>query len=505
MRRTARALRWAALGTAAALGMAACAAPSGQQAGQRRHEQASAQAPSSPPPAPFEPAPVVWGPCDGGVARPGERFELACAEVVVPLDYDRPDGKKIAIAISRTRAKAAHDPLGPLLMNPGGPGSPGLSTGPILAGEMPAAVAERFDVIGFDPRGVGRSGQLNCVDATAIDTLAGLPDLRGAGAPARAEAAQRAVSQACAAALGPALAFYSTVDTARDMESIRRALAAPKISYLGFSYGTFLGAVYAHLYPGAVRAMVLDSPVDFTRPRAEFFEGVASSSEEVFDQFAAWAARGPDAARLRDLRPRLAALIARDARAVDVRDVFGKLRRYEQWPRLADVLASALDGQRPPPPKPPSPQGASALRTVWCDDQPPALRVRTDEAARFAREWPERSPIFGASFANQSFPGLLDCAGWPEPAHPAGPGLISGTGAPPLLVVSGLHDPNTPHRWAQAFVAEVDSAVLLSTQRPGHAQYLGQSAARGCLNRGVEDYLTELRLPAEGTVCPIDG
>ncbi|MGL6236409.1 MAG: alpha/beta fold hydrolase [Segniliparus sp.] len=489
-------LRRAAAFAAVLLSGAACAVPPAPPP--PRPPQAA-----QPEPAPFDPEPVAWGPCGEGVAQPGERFVLDCASVAVPLDYGRPDGRRIAVAISRTRAKAAHDPLGPLFVNPGGPGSPGLSTGPHLAAEMPPEVADRFDVIGFDPRGTGRSGQALCVDAAAIDRLAALPDLRQPGAAERAEAAQRAVNQGCVAALGPAAAHDGTEEAARDMESVRRALGAPQISYLGFSYGTFLGAVYAHLYPGAVRAMALDSPVDFTRPRAEFFDGVVASSDEVFDQFATWAARSPQAARLADLRPRLAALVARNPRAVDVRDIFGKLRRYEQWPQLADVLVRALDGLPPAPPKPPSLPGASALRAVWCDDQPAALRVDAATAARLAGEWSERSPIFGASFANQSFPGLLDCAGWPEPARPAA--SIDATGSAPLLVVSGLHDPNTPHSWAEAFVAATKTGVLLSTARPGHAQYLGQDVAEGCLNRGVEEYLTALRLPAPGTVCPIDG
>ena len=474
----------------------------------------------------FRPGPLAWGTCDGKQSFDDElvfgsqedrqdfhqRFTVSRGVVEVPVDYDRPEGEKIALTLVRARSKKAHDSLGPLLLSPGGPGASGLSTALRVARSAAERVSERFDFIGFDQRGIGCSDQVDCWAKDAQRRVDDPPDLRIPGAAEEAMAEYRTINQRCAERVGPKLAHYSTYEAARDMESIRVALGADRITYLGYSYGTFLGAVYAHVYPRSLRAAVLDSPTDNTHPATQRWEDSVRGWEEGLSEFLDWAASRPDLGLPPDARERLVGLAEQgDNVGLRVPDFFGKLGSYPNWPQLAKDLGDFLSSAAGPPN---APGGASwsAPDDFWesnhvidCDDIAPGARADGQTVARFAEEWPRRYPMLGSDSLNWPNTTLLGCVGLPDPAHPAAPDMMDATGSPPILVVSGMHDVLTPHRLAEPFVAALRTGVLLSTQRPGHGQYLHQEKADGCLNTAVDDYLLDGALPARGAVCPLDG
>ncbi|MGL6235872.1 MAG: alpha/beta fold hydrolase [Segniliparus sp.] len=472
----------------------------------------------------FHPQPVSWGACDGNLSFDGElgsawsatekgredfhrRFTIAFSVVRVPVDYDRPEGEKIGLTLVRVRSRKAHDSLGPLLISPGGPGDSGLWEAGFAAWAAPEQVSERFDYIGFDQRGVGCSGQVSCWERGAQRRIDLPADLREPGAVGEAAKVWRAVNERCARQLGARLGHYSTYEAAQDMESIRVALGAERITYLGYSYGAFLGAVYAHLHPRSLRAAVLDSPIDNTRPMTEFWEETARARDEGFSEFLDWAGQRKELGLPVDARTRLADLADRGARlGLRVPAFYDKLNLRSHWPQLVKDLRDLLGQTTDPQPAQwyePDVVGESR-HVIGCDDQAPGSRLDEGKAAEFAEAWPERYPLLGTNVLNWNQPALLECAGWPEPAHPATPGMMDATGSPPILVVSGLHDPNTAHRLAGPFTTALRTGFLLSTEHPGHAQYLNQEKADGCLNTAVEDYLVAGKLPAPGTTCPAD-
>jgi pimeloyl-ACP methyl ester carboxylesterase len=207
------------------------------------------------------PAPAVptldWQPCDSG---------FFCATATVPLDYAHPTGATIRLAVIKHPATDPAHRIGSVFFNPGGPGAPGVASLPLLYGRFPAAVRARFDVVSFDPRGIGQSTDLRCFDTIGQEQqlLSGAP----AGYPIGAAQQQAwentyaTFDKACAAHAGPLLAHDTTADVARDMDLLRQAVGDPTMNYIGTSYGTYLGATYANLFPGKVRAMTLDANVD---------------------------------------------------------------------------------------------------------------------------------------------------------------------------------------------------------------------------------------------------
>ncbi|MFJ3905416.1 alpha/beta hydrolase [Streptomyces sp. NPDC090025] len=253
---------------------------------------ATATAASEPEPSARPIAPVTWTDC------PTKAYpRLQCATLRVPLDHDDPAGRSIALALTRV-PHTARVSQGPLLVNPGGPGGSGRTLAGFVAAALPPKVAAGYDVIGFDPRGVGRSEPaLNCrpghFDPVRPDSVPGGADVERAGLD-RAQA----FAKACGDKYADVLPYIDTVSTARDMDAIRKAVGAPRLSYLGYSYGTYLGAVYARLYPERVRRMALDSVVN---PQGVWYEDNLAQ-DQAFDtrhkDFSAWVARNDASYRL---------------------------------------------------------------------------------------------------------------------------------------------------------------------------------------------------------------
>ncbi|WP_279583251.1 alpha/beta fold hydrolase [Fodinicola feengrottensis] len=208
-------------------------------------------------------APVAWKPCPDVIADVGQgqadaRFSYSCGTVTVPQDWAKPTGPTFQLELLRVRSKNQTNRIGSLLVNPGGPGASGLGLAVDLAGSIPAAVTGRFDLVGFDPRGIGRSAPVRCIPNPVKDqsTEQTVDPVSQSEFDQQVTLSKR-IGQLCQQAYPNTLGLFSTEQTARDLDAIRAGVGDSKITYLGFSYGTELGAVYAHLFPANIRAFVL--------------------------------------------------------------------------------------------------------------------------------------------------------------------------------------------------------------------------------------------------------
>lgn len=455
---------------------------------------------------------LTWTDC-------GPSFE--CATLAVPLDYTHPAGRKISIALVRLPAADPAKRIGALVVNPGGPGGSGVEFVESSAeGLFSQELRDHFDIVGFDPRGVGDSTAVECVNGPALDRLNALDPTPETPAERLAliDGAKEFVA-ACTKNSGDLLPFMSTADAARDMDRLRAALGEARLTYLGFSYGTYLGTVYAALFPTRVRALVLDGAVDpaqsfdqrneaqaagfaralnaflddcKTRPACAFYNG--GKPADAFDALM----------RRIDSEPLPAVAIA-DKRPVGAGEAFtgvlAALYAQAAWPALAQGLALAQRGdgsvlllladsynQR-------QPDGsyknvAAANNAVNCLDNVVPTDVRAYDAMVPALE--RVAPRFGAAIAYSG----LSCAFWP--VHPArDTGAIAAAGAPPILVVGTTGDPATPYQWAVNLAGELESGVLLTRKGEGHTAY-GESP---CIERHVDRYLISLDVPPPDTTC----
>ena len=449
--------------------------------------------------------PVAWSACGGG---------LQCGTVTVPLDYARPQGPTVAIAVARRPARVSSQRIGSLVINPGGPGDSGIDDLPVELRVLTPTLQNRFDIVSFDPRGVQRSSPVNCgVSSNGVTTA--LPDpapTTDAGRQALIAGA-RAYGAACQQHSGALLAYVGTEATARDLDRIRAALGDDRLTYLGHSYGTLLGATYAELFPQRVRALVLDGAVDPSLTTEQMLVGQAVGFEGSLDAFFAWCAgseacawrpgsdpRGAFLALLDRVRRQPAAAGAgRTAGPGELYDaVLGTLTARSFWPSLGRALARLAsgdgagvvglsDGYQTHG----GPNTIDANSAVTCLDHPvtrdlaefPAL---ADAAAR-------QAPVFGPVFAW----GALTCAVWPAPPTRA-PHAIRAPGTPPILVVGTTHDPATPYPWAVHLAGELEHGVLVGRQGEDHVAYYYSSCVRA-----IDDaYLVAGTVPAAGTVCP---
>ena len=453
-----------------------------------------------------------WQPCDGG---------FQCAELVVPFDYAQPDGRRFTLPVIKLPAADPAHRIGALVVNPGGPGGSGAAYALGAAQEFPAAVLARFDIVGFDPRGAGASQPaLNCENGPQLDTFFGTDDEPADPAQlARVVAASKQFAARCERNSAALLPYVGTPNAARDLDVLRAALGESGLTYLGKSYGTYLGAWYAQLFPHRVRALVLDGAVDPAASSLAATVAQAQGFQVAFGSFAAWclgAAGCPLAGSVTGAEAKVEALITRansaplasrlgDGQVADgamlLYGVADALYSRSSWPTLEVALASAFAGDgtgllelanqlygR-------NPNGtystlASAVTAIDCLDRPWPRSLGPWQAAASAAA--KAAPLFGAALVW----GSLTCAYWPVPSYPQP--QIRAAGAPPILVVGTLRDPATPYRWAQALAADLASGVLLGWNGDGHTAY-GEGSA--CVDTIVNDYLIDLAVPRSGTVC----
>ncbi|MFG2754713.1 alpha/beta hydrolase [Streptomyces xanthophaeus] len=474
-----------------------------------------------------------WGDC------PEERVPagMRCATVQVPLDYAAPAKGTVGVALARIPATGPGKRLGSLLLNYGGPGGAGTAA---LAADpgLLADLGERYDLVAFDPRGVGRSEPVSCGGSQQTE--------EGAAGDAAAQlAALRAVVRRCELASGPVLPYIGTVNVSRDMDVMRQVLGDRKLNYLGFSYGTRLGAVYAAQFPHRTGRMVLDGVDTLTEPLAEQALVSARGQQRALDRFLAWCAHRPDCVygtNTRTAKEEVAALVARldrqplvghDGSYVTGQDavasIAAALYSPRTWPALAEALKGAeesrdpvgllqLGGPTDPPdedededgggggggggggPATPVDNGEAALAAVNCADDPDRSSDKAPAAAiekglaLLREEFLKASEVFGP-FQLRT---VLSCYG-----RPAGTDFIrriDHPGAPRMLLVGTRGDPATPYEWTEETAARLGSAVVVDHKGDGHTGYASSACVRGY----ADHFLIDGKLPSGTRSCPAE-
>ncbi len=500
-----------------------------------------------------------WGACPESWSRAGvDAGAFTCATAAVPLDHDDPTGPTIDLALKKLPAGDPERRLGTLFLNPGGPGGSGVTFVDSAQGAFDAEVLERFDVVGMDPRGVARSTPLTCFPSleAGLDALGDLPAFPVTTREVvRFDAGHREYTDACAASVGsdPVIEHMTTADVARDLDLLRQAVGDDGLTYAGYSYGTHLGDVYANLFPGRVRAVLIDAVIEpvawttgasprearteTTSLRLRTGEGAYGTLLALFDECTA---AGPERCDLAgeaespsEQYDRLAdALLARPLQLPDgeggtltttyadlVSTSLGGLYSPSAYPALAsyvDALLDAVDARGPArastavaardalarlearlPEREDEPvQLREGTDGVLCTDSDNPLRQRLwrDSAAQADRE----GPYFGAAWVW----GELPCATWP--VRPEGTSRYTGpwdaTTSSPVLVVGTRYDPATPYWDAVTVSEQLPGSRLLTLDGWGHTA-IGESA---CVDAAVARYLVDVELPAEGTVCQPD-
>lgn len=450
-------------------------------------------------------SPLVWTPCDGG---------LECATLTVPLDYAHPDGPTVPIAVARHPAQDPAARIGSLVIDPGGPGLSGVDDLAHQVGVLSPQLLAQFDIVTFDPRGVGRSDPVTCGEtpgsagSSSGDPVPVTPDQQAARMASLSQFAA-----ACQKASGTVLPHVGTVDVVRDMDRLRQALGDTSLTFMGQSYGTLLGLTYASLFPTHVRAMVLDGVIDPALSFDQFTHDQAVSFENLLNAFIAWCA-GTSACSWRPTGDPTAALLgmlsaagtspvpAGGGRTVGAGELYDALLdglySRNDWPVLGAALAAVAAGNGAPALAMSdryngsgSPNLDDAEVAVDCLDHPVSRQAAS--YGPLASSIGRSAPVFGPLLAW----GEATCAVWPAPPTRT-PGPVAATDAPPILVVGTTNDPATPYQWAVSVSHELSGGVLLTRDGSDHVAYFYSSCVRGY----VESYLVREVTPPTGTVCP---
>ncbi|PSM44662.1 hydrolase [Streptomyces dioscori] len=450
------------------------------------------------------PGALRWGPCPPGASAP----RLECSTLEVPLDYRDPDGRQIEVAVSRLASGKPSQRRGVLLTNPGGPGGSGLIYPAVLAASgLPQEVVDSYDIIGFDPRGVGRSTPVTCDLSKEQQWRGNFPPYAHTAADVTREAghARKIAGQCENSRTAWMLPHTTTANTARDMDRLRSALGEPKVSYLGASYGSYLGAVYTTLFPRRGDRIVLDSNLgpggyDVTAMRL-FARGL----EDRFPDFAAFAVRHPEyglgstpkqiAAKFHELASRLDSKPVQDVNGTAFRAyTFEQLYADSSMPKLAEFWQAVDTGAELPLPEPPAElENLMASRfAVVCGDTRWPGTVR--EYQRNVAVDRLKYPMLGGSTAS-----VTPCAYWPrERTEP--PVRITGRGPSNVLMMQNERDPGTPLAGARELRrAFKGRATMVTVDQGGHGVY--PYGGNTCANDAATTFLTTGERPARDLAC----
>lgn len=465
---------------------------------------------------------IDWQSCPVTDPVTGGNPELLCATITVPRDYLTPDSPTIDLAVALLPAADQANKVGPLLLNFGGPGASGIN---ILAesgrGVVPAEIGNRFDLVTWDPRGVNRSAPVECLSDAEMDDWAatpGIPDRPTAKDWIAALNDAQWFADKCKAGTGEMLAYIGTTASARDMESIRVGLGVPKLDYLGFSYGTALGAVYATLFPTSTGHLILDGAVDMAPTDESEYGEQGVSIQGALNRLFAWCdadsacpfGAGKSRADFDKLMNTL------DDQPIELEDgrrlnsvlawtgVVMTLYNRDYWDYAVQGLAGASEGDgyllslladaymdR-------AEDGTyksnlmEAFPAISCIDSP-----TTPSIARYQEiyeKFVSKAPDFAAG---QASGGLL-CGVWPYKSADPLPTLVNGAGAAPILVVGTTGDPATPYAWSQRMAELLESGHLLTYVGEGHTGVGGKSA---CIDEAAIAFLVSGTLPPEEKRC----
>ena len=457
---------------------------------------------------PFLRQTLEWEPCGAN----------ECTDLKVPLDYSRPDGPTILLALVRNPANGGARKLGALVLNPGGPGGSGVDYVASGDGVVSPEVAARYDLIGFDPRGVSRSAPVRCLapeDADRFYAYDGSPDsdVEATGALLLG----RTFAELCQESDPDLLPFLGTRDAARDLDILRGALNQQRLNYIGKSYGTLLGAEYARQFPDKVGRFILDGAIDPSLNADDFARGQAIGFQRALESCLADCVRradcplGRDADRAEVRLEEFLESLDRTPLKVEDREltqalgtlaVIASFYTTRTWPTLRDALRDGLrgDGGRllaladrysdRSPSGTYNSNGLDAFYAISCLDRADTKTV--DQTQALARTFTEEvSRIFGAYLAWGSTP----CPSWPVPVTRT-PEPVAAPGTPPIVVVGTTRDPATPYEWSEALAEQLAAGTLVTYDGDGHTAYREGSA---CVDAAVDALLVRGQDPGPTT------
>ena len=463
---------------------------------------------------------IDWSKC-------GARLE--CARVQVPLDWDRPDGAKISLAVVRHLASRPGQRIGSLFVNFGGPGVAGAATVKEGGALLDGLGGGRFDVVGWDPRGTGESTHVRCFADDAGPARFWGPDWTIPTTPAESRSyvpKTVAYARRCEAQSGALLAHISTADTVRDLDYLRQLVGDRQLTYRGLSYGTFLGQTYANMFPHRVRAMILDAVIDAVEYVKSVDAGIAASEADadlVFEKFlalcqaagpkrCALAGKGSVASRVQALLKRLrqgpiparSAPPPRQLRYGDALVAFWTtLGNPSAWPELAAALDEAADGD-----------GSRLVtpiregRAFFQSELVPAVALQCADKRLPRPGRVQAWPKVIDRLTDITFVAPVDawwlwapCASWRTPSADRYTGPWNAATPNPILVIGNRYDPRTAYGNARSAARRLGNAVLLTLDGYGHTSDQDPSA---CLDRAVRRYLVTTTPPPDGTICRPD-
>ncbi|WP_430868309.1 alpha/beta hydrolase [Demequina aurantiaca] len=455
-----------------------------------------------------------WTSCD----------ELECATVQVPVDWANPDGPTFGVAINRQVALDPDERLGSVLINPGGPGGEGLSFAEYFAVNAGDKLLDAYDVIGFDPRGVGQSAGVNCGDGATLDAYY-LPDVV-INTQADIDSLRQTFvdfTENCRELTGAVWENVDTVSAARDMDVIRSVLGDEQLNFIGFSYGTELGATYAELYPANVGRMTLDGAVDFLLEDTEISVDQAQGFELALGNFIEWCHQqseclldsGTEAAK-QQIHDMTITALDQGYPSGESLDVNGTLMFYGiavtlydegSWPYLMQGLNEVISSNtasiifqlanfyldRDPSTGVYSSNSTEAFTAIGCMDTPLEAPYTIEQYNEYAAAVEAAAPTLGWAYAAG-----IGCDGWQWEANEHVTNLDATAGTGPMLVVGTLNDPATPIKWARSLTERLGNASLLEWDGEGHTAY-GRS--NQCVIDAVDGYMVDGVVPSSGMQC----
>ncbi len=456
---------------------------------------------------------ITWGAC------PGRGPAVQCAEITVPLDYARPTGRTIDLALLKVPSTGSSTRS--LVVNPGGPGASALDFTEYLGSVIDADVRAVYNIVGFDPRGVGRSAPVECLTGKQTarwyrtDTT---PDTAKERATLMARAAL--ISQECVARDRELAQFVGTENTVRDMDIVRSALGETRLNWLGFSYGTLLGALYAQQFPESVGRMVLDGAVDPRLDAMELSRDQSTGFQLAMERFAADCSRRSDCVAtsqkgvlnaINSLLRRLDTASMRTdgsrrlVQAEALTALFFSMYSTKLWPTLRTGLRQATGGDGTTlqllaqlandqvGPNRYSSNIASAFYAIGCWDYPAPPGSPGLQAA--AREWSRGVAV--PEMARAMSWGNAPCSTWFDHSATKPAAVTSNTTAP-ILIIGTSFDPATPYKWSQALARQLPTSRLLTYRGDGHTAY---GDTNMCIDDITDRFLLTAELPDAGTTC----
>ncbi len=443
-----------------------------------------------------------------------------CARLEVPLDYAKPDGKTIELAVLRSLATRRGERVGQLVVNPGGPGGSGVDYAASGAFTFGDELSRYFDIVGFDPRGVGQSTPVECGDTALTDEFAGVdPDPDTPAEVSEFERVNKAFGEGCLAESGELARHISTLEAAKDMDILRAALGERQLDYLGASYGTLLGATYAEEFPRNVRRMVLDGALDPTLSNEQVNVGQAGGFETALDAYVKYCIDqgscilGTEVGQAkRRIRQLLDDLDSNPLPTTSGRELTEGQARYgvvlplylkAYWPLLTVALTQAIqsgngdrllalaDQYTSRGAKRYQDNSFASFWAVSCLDYPDTFDA--DEIPGKFKEFDDASPTFGRLFVYD----MAKCHDWPVKSTRT-PAPIHAAGAPPIVVIGTTRDPATPYKWARALASQLDSGRLITRDGDGHT---GFRQGNQCVDDAVERWLVGGTVPQDNLSC----